>query len=149
MSNDMPRQPTTVHIEAPPAWAIALSEKVATGFASVDSRLDSIETSVDVQGAMVNGLAQRLTAQEARVDKIVERQDGTSIRAKGASEVDLQHEATIGRLVVDVANLTTTQGTQLDILRRLDAVAANPMVRRVAYAVGAALLAYLTARGMR
>lgn len=38
---------------------------------------------------------------------------------------------------------------QTELLERLDKVAAHPMVRRVAYAVGAAVLTYLTAKGMK
>jgi hypothetical protein len=46
-----------------------------------------------------------------------------------------------------VSGLTKTQETQLAILTRLDAVAANPMVRRVAYALGTAILLYLASKG--
>ena len=65
------------------------------------------------------------------------------------SENDSKQDAAIGVLVTDVANLKETQATQLAILRRLDAVAANPMVRRVAYAVAVAVLGYFAATGRR
>lgn len=140
---------TTVEMQAPPDWAIALSEKVSQGFASVDSRLDALETNLDLQGGAVKDVGRRLTTLEERVGKIEDRQDTSSVRARSVTENDSKQDAAIAQLVTDVAELKETQKTQLAILQRLDKVAANPMVRRVAYAIGLAILGYLGARGIR
>lgn len=136
-----PRQPTTVQMQAPPDWAIALSEKVAQGFNSVNARLDTIETNVEIQGHTAQDLAKRMTNLEERAGKIEDRQASNSMRARSASQVDMTHDAAIAELKQKV-------DASLAILERLDKVAANPMVRRVAYAVGVALLAWLSAKGL-
>jgi chromosome segregation ATPase len=47
---------------------------------------------------------------------------------------------------IDTIKAETTKQTA--ILERLDKIAASPMVRRVAYAVGALIVAYATAKGL-
>jgi hypothetical protein len=58
---------------------------------------------------------------------------------------DLQRD--VRALKVDVKSLRETQDTQLAILERLDKVANNPMLRRVLWAVGTAMLSYLASKG--
>lgn len=128
-------------MQAPPDWAIALTERVTQGFTSVNQRLDTIESNVDLQGVTVRDVQQRMTAQETRMNALEDRQASNSMRVKDGSKVDLAHDAAI-------AELKTKVDESLAILTRLDKVAANPMVRRVAYAVGVALLAWLSAKGL-
>lgn len=62
---------------------------------------------------------------------------------------DIAHLA--GRVLgveAKVDKLTEMQTQQTAILTRLDKIAANPMVRRVAYAVGGLIVAYATAKGL-
>lgn len=65
------------------------------------------------------------------------------------SQANHDQDAAIANIVTDVAALKETNKTQLAILERLDKVAANPMVRRVAYAVAVAVLGYFAATGRR
>lgn len=148
MSDEQPPEKKTVEFARPPDWAIALTEKVTTGFAAVESRLDTMETNIEIQGDSVKNIAGRMTSLEARVGRVEERQETNSVRAKSTTETDHQQDAAIAQILVDVQGLKETQTTQLAILHRLDAIAANPMVRRVAYAIGGAVLAYLSAKGM-
>lgn len=80
-----------------------------------------------------------------------DRQDRARKHSMGINKVsvnDAKQDAAIAKVMTDVADLKETQATQLAILQRLDKVAANPMVRRVAYAVGAAILTYLASKGL-
>lgn len=151
MSSDtkpsMPAQPATVELEKPPAWAIALMERVETGFRS--QRVDSSLLQSDV-----TVIKDRIATLETRVKHVEERQDRGSDRVRKESDVNLKQDAALAEVLVTqkahgekLAALTVAQDEQLSILKRLDAVAANPLVRRIAYAVATALLTYLAAKG--
>ena len=58
------------------------------------------------------------------------------------SSVNLEQDAAIAALHTKLDRLT-------GIAEKLEKVAANPMVRRIAYAAGGAVLTYLAARGYR
>lgn len=148
MSDEKPPEKPTVQMVRPPDWAIALTEKVTTGFAAVNERLGNVEANIELQGGSVLDVGKRVTLIEERLGKTEERLATNSVRARSASEVDVQHDATIASIVTDVALLKTSQAKQTAILERLDAIAANPMVRRVAYAIGGLILTYLAARGV-
>ncbi len=106
MSNDekppMPPQPTTVAIERPPAWAIAIAEAQAAGFASVDRRLDGIEVNQEIQGDVVRDLAKRVTAQGERIDKIEGRQNDGSMRVRAESATNMEQDAALAQVFVKV-----------------------------------------------
>lgn len=140
MSDERPPEKPTTQLEKVPAWAVALTEKVQHGFSEVKADISLVANDVSIA-------KDRIGVVENRVKQLEDRSETNSVRARGASEVDMKHEAVIADIVVKVDSLTKTQETQLAILTRLDAVAANPMVRRVAYAVGAAVLAYLASKG--
>lgn len=79
--------------------------------------------------------------------------ENESTNGAGHSHI-MEHSESIGELQKDVAtlkadvkNLRETQDTQLAILERLDKVASNPMLRRVLWAVGTAVLSYLASKG--
>lgn len=56
--------------------------------------------------------------------------------------------ADIDSLKVETSKQSAELAKQTAILTRLDAIAASPMVRRVAYAIGALIVAYATAKGL-
>lgn len=149
-----PAEKPTVAIEPPPAWAIALAEKVNNGFERVNSDMAVVKTRQELHAAQMQDMGGHIGRLDDRVSKLEGRTETNSLRVKTTTENDVKHDAAIGLLVADVANLkeshkalTATQATQLAILQRLDKVAANPLVRRVAYAVGTAVLGYLAAKG--
>lgn len=152
----MPEQPKTLELLKPPDWAIALTEKVTIGFSRVDARLDNMEANIDLQGDTTRDLAKRMTSLEERQTGLENRQASNSMRVRGVSEVDIKHDAAIASLVTELAEVkaeTAEQTKKLDasfaILERLDKVAANPLVRRVAYVVGTAFLTWLAAKGVK
>lgn len=111
--------------------------------------VNSLATNVEVLTKHVDTLTSRVILVERRQDEA----DGRATHHSGglvrASETDAKHDAAIATLVTDVAELRKTQVTQLAILTRLDSVAANPMVRRIAYGVGLLVLAWLASHGVR
>lgn len=106
MSNaGQPPEKPTVELDKPPAWAISLSEKVSHGFAEVKADISLVANDVSIA-------KDRIGVVETRVKQLEDRSDTNSIRAKGASEVDLKHEAVIANLVVKATGLEETQAAQ-------------------------------------
>jgi outer membrane murein-binding lipoprotein Lpp len=88
----MPKQPTTVALERPPDWAIALSERVAAGFEKVDSlsdNVDTLSTSMETLTHDAKDTRLRLGRMERELDEVKDRQTSQSIRAKEPSQHDL------------------------------------------------------------
>ncbi len=94
-----------------------------------------------------------LTAPPVPLDELARQGDAK------ASQADLELDALEARVIVieqDTAAIKAkTEQTHLEtvaqtqILKRLDAVAANPLVRRVAYVLGTAILLWFAAHGVR
>lgn len=148
MSEGQPPEKPTTQLPAVPQWAIELTMNVKQGFAAVESRLDVMESNLELQGGSVVDIGKRLTSIESRVGEAEARLNNGSLRAKELSGVDLKHDAAIAQLVTDVAEVKATNEKQLAILTKLENVAANPMVRRIAYALGTLILGYLAAKGV-
>ena len=114
-------------------------------------RLDKLEAIIErgfgEQAANHDLLVGEVKTVNARVTSLEERVGRTSDRVKGESQTNLDQSRDIAAVITKVEKLETTQAQQLAILTRLDAVAANPTVRKVAYALATALLAYLAAKG--
>jgi chromosome segregation ATPase len=61
----------------------------------------------------------------------------------------IEKAADIDALKAETAQQSAELAKQTAILTRLDAVAANPMVRRVAYLIGLAIAGWLASRGVK
>jgi hypothetical protein len=152
-------QPKTIELPAMTDRALLedLTKVVKSGFGEV--RL--LRADVDL---LVGDLASlKVDVRELQKWKIgsEERLEKHSGGTRQLSQSDAQQDRALAETLVKVraletsqaaqteklSTLETTQARQLELLEKLNAIAANPMVRRVAYAVGAAVLAYLTARG--
>ena len=129
----------TVEFEKVPAWAVALKESVDEGFRELRGDISLVANDVTL-------VKERVAIVESRVGVVESRQDSNSMRAKEMSGVDMKHDAAIAQLVTDVAEVKATNEKQLAILTKLESVAANPMVRRIAYALGTLILTYLAAK---
>lgn len=152
MSSDDKPQPKTIELPAMTDRALLedLTRVVKSGFSEV--RL--LRADVDL---LVGDLASlKVDVRELQKWKIgsEERQEKHSGGLQQNSSVNLKQDAAIAnaitrleRVETAVSSIETKTDRQTVILERLNEVAANPMVRRVAYAVGGAVLAYLTARG--
>jgi len=145
----LPKQPTTVEMPRPPDWAISLTEKVSRGFATVNGRLDALSENVEILQHDAKDTKARIGRLERRADDMDARATTASMRARSASEVDAKHDAAIAHVVTKVSALEEKTDDAIATLAHLRKVTEHPMVRRVAYLVGLALLSYLTAKGIR
>lgn len=137
-----------ITLEVEPTWVRDLKTEISHGVQVIDSRLDAIEANQDLQREAVRAIASRVSDASERLDRIELRQNNNSIRVAASSDIDLQHDAAIAKLILDLEALTKTQNTQLAILQKLEKVSENPLLRKVAYALGMALLAYLASKGV-
>ena len=145
MDDEQKRQPTTVQMQAPPDWAISLSEKVSQVFSVVNvvnDRLDTIETNQDLQGATVRDLQQRMTLMETR-------QATNSERVRGASEVDLKHDAAIASLHEKVDAIAAKPDTTALVIAEIKAASGTPRGQKVIAALFGLLMLAISAIGVK
>lgn len=160
MSDDKPTGPEyhdtkqIPRVEVPGNTLDAVLSEVRAMRVEQQETAHTLRADIQLVANDVSLVKQRVSLVERRQDDHEERAKNNSVRARSVTENDSKQDGAIATLVADVSVLKTdvkslreTQGTQLAILERLDKVAANPMVRRVAYAVGSAILVWLTARG--
>jgi uncharacterized protein YigA (DUF484 family) len=118
---------------------------------SVDSRLDGLETNLDIQGSSMKGLADRMGRMEDRVGKIEERANRNSDRVKGELQHNLDQDAALTTLLERVHELKTATDAQTAILTKLETgaskVLANPLVRSLLVMIGTALMTWLASHG--
>lgn len=142
-------------------------KQTAERFDKLDSRLDNMDRTDSIIQGEVHLLGTRIGTLEsrvARIDSDHQQTKRTSIQGDEAQSAALvsamdihgkalaQHRAeTNSRLDSQdrtLEQLTQMQAQQTAILTRLDAIAANPTVRRVAYAIGSIIVAYAAAKGL-
>lgn len=136
-------------LEVEPTWVKELKTGIADGVRVIDNRLDSIEANQDLQREAVRAIAARVSDTSERLDRIELRQNNSSIRAAASSEIDIKHDAAIAKLMSEIEALSAAHEKQLAILLKLEKVAENPLVRKLAYAIGMALMAYLASKGIK
>ncbi len=98
----MPPQPTTVALEKPPAWAIAIAEAQAAGFALVNDKVDTLATNVEVLQHDAKDTRQRLGRIEREVDDVKGRQNDGSMRVRAESATNLEQDAALAQVFVKV-----------------------------------------------
>lgn len=137
-----PKQPTTVQLPAVPDWAIELTKSVKSGFQTVNQRLDTIETNQDLQGATVRDLQQRMTLMETR-------QANNSERVRGASEVDLKHDAAIASLIQKVDAIAEKPDTAALVLAEMKKAATTPTGQKVLGSLATLVMLVLAAATLK
>lgn len=139
---------TTTELQAPPDWAINLTQKVVSGFAEVDKRLDAIETNVDLQGNTMRDLQQRATAHDARITAVETRQSTNSERVRETSKVDLVHDAAIAEIRTTVQALADRPDTTEQIIAAVKDGARTPTGQKIVGVLGVVLVSALTLLGL-
>lgn len=119
MSDEKPPQPpakTTVAFEKVPDWAIALTEKVTTGFNEQstradqqDERLDKIQRQVDVAVSDGKENNLRVTRLEVRFDEKDKRDETRSVRVRQESATNLKQDAAIANVITRLATVEENQ----------------------------------------
>lgn len=152
-ADDGPTQPAIHAVRVPlgsepvPAWAQYLV-----------ARIDDLGTKFDSLFEDKKSTNVRLANLEKRFDKLedafIERSKKHSDGIRKGSDTDMKHESVIADVLVKQTAhdarfdaLEAKTDAQTLILERLDKIAESPVVKRVAYAVAMALLAWLAAKG--
>lgn len=117
-------------------------------------QLDAVLLELRIMREEGKAARDELRALRTEVKEERERNDRHSDGVKQLSHSDNKQDATIGAILVDVEHLKKEQARVINILERievvlekLERVAANPLVRRIAYTIGAGLLAWLAHKG--
>jgi hypothetical protein len=160
VDSEGPTQPAMHAVRVPlgsepvPAWAQYLV-----------ARIDDLGTKFDSLFEDKKSTNVRLTELETRFDKLeggfdklenafIERSKKHSDGIRKGSDTDMKHESVIADVLVKVSDhdarfdaLEQKTDAQTLILERLDKIAESPVVKRTAYAIAMALLAYLVSKG--
>lgn len=133
---------TTVEMQAPPEWAIAMKQDIVSGFARVEANLA-------VQGTELHTLGARVGVIEGRMSVVESRQTISSERVKQGSAVDLTHEADIADIRATVEALAARPDTGAQVLAAIDKLAERPLVKRLTAAVVPVLLLAISLLGVK
>jgi len=113
--------------------------------AKVDGKVESLSKVVVTMGMDVAKINIENAARARRHSGNISR----------VSDNDLKQDAAIAHVITEQAEAKATLSAilektdlQTEILKDLRSIAANPMVRRVGYAIGIAILGYLASRGV-
>lgn len=156
MPDQPPKQPTTVEIQPPPAWAIEMATRLQDGIAAIRADVSLVSNDVTL-------IKDRVTLVESRTAVLEGRADTNSMRAQSQSEVDATQSAQLAQeraareavtadvalLKVDVSAVKTATAAQTVILDRLDKLTANPTVKLFVHAVVVAFLYWLASKGIK
>lgn len=142
-----PKDPSVTSFQAVPAWAAELSK-------SFKENLHAIRVDVHLISNDLRLVKDRLQIAEERISQQDVDGRSRSDRVRSESEVNLKQSAAIASLIEkgdklerSLAEVHRKTDAQTAILVRLESVAANPIVRKIAYAVAGAFLAYAIQRG--
>lgn len=103
-------------------------------------------------------ISDKLTIIDGRVAVLEGRTNEASLEVRvvalevrvGAVEVDASRDrAQVGNLAKKVDELTVTQQTQLEILKRLDAITSNPHFKVILAVVATALASWAASKGLK
>lgn len=132
-----PEEKPTVEIPAVPSWAVELTRSVKNGFADVTTRLDAQEATllkVSNEGVETNVRLARVEVRiehaEDNVKSLEARVGKASIAVRGASQMDMEHEAKLANTLVMLAEekakrekLEAESATKADVAKLLDEAA--------------------------
>ena len=132
---------------------IAAVKVNGTTLEAVLSEVRAMRVDLSVTASSVDALSGRMDSYDARVNT----HSGGLVKA---SQTDLAHEAAIGKLIEDVSGITKRQedaakeravsaASIVKIEKYVDDALNNPMLRRLAYLIGAAVMAWLMSRGVK
>ncbi len=140
-TGEKPPEKPTARIEVPPPWAVAMAEKMETGFRGVRADIHLVDNSV-------GAVKERLIVLETWKKESEERQTKHSGGLVRASQNDMKHDSDIAQLMTDVKAIKE-RDTAGKVIAAMKDAAKVPAVQRIGSALGALLLlaiAILTAR---
>ncbi len=126
-----------------------MSDTYLEKFDVVDSRIAAVEARLAVVEDGTSVAAVVAAKAEAAAASAVSAVARAEESAKSAVEAVARAEAAVVELTRKVDSLTVTQKTQLDILIRLDAVAANPHFKVILAIVATVLASWAASKGFK
>jgi hypothetical protein len=141
MSEKPPEKPT-VEIQKPPDWAIALSEKVDSGFRGVRADIHLLDNSV-------GAVKERLIVLETWKKETEERTQKHSGGLARASEVDAKHDAAIAQIMTDLKDLKDRPDTTDTIIAAVKDGAKTPTGQKLIGGLVSVLLLVLAVLGAK
>lgn len=131
-----PEEKPTVKMEPPPSWAIELSKRVAEGFASVEARLDTVETNVTILVDDKRSVNDRLSRIETwKENEVNTRLSANSERVRGESSVNLKQDQVIAEVLTKVNALADKPDTTELVIGEIKSAAKTPLGQKVIGAV--------------
>jgi FtsZ-binding cell division protein ZapB len=144
------------------------ASKILEAIGALDEKFDRKFEELKKADSTLTEEVQRISRKQDRMEQDVRdlksdtsrRFEDESQASKTTMEAIIQHvdesakafktkAADIDALKKETAAQSAELAKQTAILTRLDAVAANPMVRRIAYLIGLAILAWLGSKGLK
>jgi len=98
---------------------------------------------------MDQDVSDKFTAAESRMAALDARIAAAEVRVTAVETGAVKDREVVAGLVKDVAQLTADQKIQLEILKRLDAVAANPHFKIILAIVATALGSWAASKGLK
>lgn len=142
MADESRKQPTTVQMQAPPDWAVALAEKVESGFRGVRADIHLLDNSV-------GAVKERLIVLEKWKTETEERTQKHSGGLARASEVDAAHDAAIASLHEKVDALAAKPDTTAVIVAEIKDAAKTPTGQKIIGGAVSVLLLVLAILGAK
>ncbi len=149
MSDDkppMPKQPTTVALEKPPAWAIAIAEAQAAGFAEIRADISLVSNDLGI----VKDRVVILEKWKVEADGRAERFSGG---ARQLSQTDSKHDAELAdeKVAREVlaGRVEAIESKVGDIHSTVVGVVKNPQVRAIARLLFTLAMGYAAAKGIK
>lgn len=156
---DMPAQPKTAQFAQADRNEILLAELkviMCAGFKDLHEKADRLEANLELQSGEIGLVKREVSLLYEWRDTVDDRLKSNSMRARGASQVDLDQakallDETSARelMKVTVDKLAESNVVQLAILERLDGLAKHPTVKLLLAVAGVAATAWLASRGLR
>ena len=152
MSDDPRREPTTTEFAAVPDWAIELTRSVKDGFAKVDANVGLVISDLEVVKGRVGNLEEARRNDETRAQ-------ATSIKVRGMSETDMEHESKLAEVIVwragidtKLTGLETTLASNTAMTAKIESavtdVLSSPRVKALSWALWVALAGWLASKGI-
>lgn len=150
--SDGPDNKPTKELPAVPDWAIELTKSVKSGLTKIEADLTGLRADVSLVSNDVANLRDRVILVEGRQNKVDERLDTGSIRAKAISKLDEEQSAALAAeklareaLAAKVDTIETKTDAQTQVLHRIDGVLGSPTVKRIGQGLAALILLAIAA----
>jgi hypothetical protein len=158
--DDMPAQPKTLQLPAADKNEILLAELkvlMVSGFKDLDTKVDRLEANLELQGGEIGLVKKEVALIFEWKGDVEQRLKNNSTRAQSAHGIDMEQSAQLAQersareeLATKVDALTTAiVDIVVPILKRIDALTKNPLVKVIVVLATAVIGSYAASRGLK